>query len=421
MEYKKIVKPGYNLHIIKTDKFKTVKVQIDFRNMAIKEHITKRIFLNQLLHRNNAVYKTARDVSLAAEELYILNHHSETYLKAKHTVFSFSNTFINDQFSEVGMNEKAVQFLLDMIFKPNIIDNKFSQKEMDIIHNMIEKDILSLKDNPGQYAYTKMLEIMDPNGPLSYRSDGYLEDLKEINAENIYQYYLDFIKTDVVDIFICGDINCDKIIDMFDASFANHKNDLVLDDVYLTHDNFYNVKIEKETKVASQSKLCIGYKIETLTDYERRYVLPVFSNVFGEGPDAKLFKVVREKHSLCYTIRSNASRHRNILMVSAGISAKNYDKATELINAEFKNFKEGNISEQDLQAAKRYLVNSYKDMLDNKSEIIRIYEDIALYHGLSLEEDIANIEKVNIKEIIELLNKIHLDTVFLLEGVGQDA
>ena len=113
--------------------------------------------------------------------------------------------------------------------------------------------------------------------------------------------------------------------------------------------------------------------------------------------------------------------YSNILVVTAGISAKNYDKATELINAEFKNIMDGNISDQDLMTAKKYLINSYKDMLDSKSAIIKIYEDIALYNGESLEEDIANIEKVSINEIVELTNKIHLDTVFLLEGVVKDA
>ena len=45
MKYRKIEVGPYNLHIIKTDKFKTVTIRINFKRPLIKEEITKEIYL----------------------------------------------------------------------------------------------------------------------------------------------------------------------------------------------------------------------------------------------------------------------------------------------------------------------------------------------------------------------------------------
>ena len=46
MDYVKKEIGAYNLHIIKTNLYKTITVKIFFREKAIKENITKRNFLS---------------------------------------------------------------------------------------------------------------------------------------------------------------------------------------------------------------------------------------------------------------------------------------------------------------------------------------------------------------------------------------
>ena len=59
-----------------------------------------------------------------------------------------------------------------------------------------------------------------------------------------------------------------------------------------------------ENQAISQSQLALGYKIDKTSDFERRYVLNVLTYILGGGSDSKLFKEVREKNSLCYSITS---------------------------------------------------------------------------------------------------------------------
>ena len=49
MKYKKIDVGPYNIHLINTNKFKTVTIKINFKRKVKKREITKRSLLSRLL------------------------------------------------------------------------------------------------------------------------------------------------------------------------------------------------------------------------------------------------------------------------------------------------------------------------------------------------------------------------------------
>ena len=63
MNYEMIDMGAYNLHIIKTTKFKTITVEVNFREKMSKDSITMRNLLKSvLLSTNNS--KTSRSLSV---------------------------------------------------------------------------------------------------------------------------------------------------------------------------------------------------------------------------------------------------------------------------------------------------------------------------------------------------------------------
>ena len=60
MKYKKISTYSYNLHIIKTNKFKTVTVQVNFKRKLNKEEITYRNMIVNMLCESTSTYPSKR-------------------------------------------------------------------------------------------------------------------------------------------------------------------------------------------------------------------------------------------------------------------------------------------------------------------------------------------------------------------------
>ena len=315
------------------------------------------------------------------------------------------------------MNEKSIEFLLELIFNANINDNKFDKEYFEIIKRTVEDDIKSLKDNTKKYSLTRLYEEMD-KGPLSYRTCGYLEDVDKITESNLYDYYKTVIENDKIDIFIIGNLS-----DTYEQLFNKYIPDTIRIEDNISHYLDLEVaeeKVKKETIKTNQSKLSIGLKIKDITDFELKYVINLYSLILGGSSNSKLFKVVREENSLCYYISSSVSVISKIITIIAGINASDYDETIKLIKEEIDRLKNGNITEQDIEEAKKIYISGCKEVYDSPNLIINNYLSHE-YADLDIVSDrIKKIEKVTKEDIIRLANKVVIDTIFLLEGIDEN-
>ena len=71
MNYQKNeIKEGINLHIIQSNKFKTNLISIFFTLPLQKENVTKEALISAILRRGSKKYQTAKQISIALEEMY---------------------------------------------------------------------------------------------------------------------------------------------------------------------------------------------------------------------------------------------------------------------------------------------------------------------------------------------------------------
>ena len=414
MKYKKIKKEHYNLHIINTDKFKTITVRINFKRKINKEEITIRNLLNDILINTSKKYPTSRDIEIETENLYSLGISSTPYKSGNYHIMSFKESFLNESYTELGMNEKSIEFLLELIFNPNVENKKFNKEYFELIKKTIKDDISSIKDNTAKYSVARLQESMD-KGSLSYRSCGYIKDLEKITEENLYEYYKSVLKDDIIDIFIIGNIN-EKKLNIFDK-YIKHNQNNEYNESHFIELTPINDEIEiKEQIENNQSKLAIGLTTDNLTDFELKYALSIYSLILGGNPNSKLFQNVREKNSLCYYINANVAIIPKIILITAGINAKDYKKTIELIKIELENMKTGKFTSKEIDEAKKIYISGCNEVYDSPNSIINNY--LAYEYGnLDLiNKRLKEIKKVTKKDIINVANKITLNKIFFLEG-----
>ena len=422
MEYIKIDKQAYKIHFIKTDKFKKVKIRINFKEKTTKEKVVYRNMLSLVLLEATKKFNTRRLLDIECENLYNIGVGAGTSNSGNYHLLRFNTTFLNEKYTEKGMMEESFKFFLEFIFNPNVIDGKFESQTFNNAKNILKEDIESYADNPGRFAFSRIYEIMCPNSVIKFRSTGYIEDLEKVTEENLYEYYKELLTNNEIDIFIIGNIDVkqmEKIIaDNFNIDSIKHEQlaHIVKQDDFRTEP-----RVIKENKNINQSILILGSKLKDITEFERKYVLVLYNYILGGSADSKLFKEVREKNSLCYSISSTHSGIANLEFISAGIDKENYDKAVELIKAEIKNMEDGNFTEEDINQAKITFLASLKEIEDTANGIINIYEAHEYLDYDLLEERAKKIEKVTKEDIINVSKKMYLDTIYLLEGDKKDA
>ena len=171
-----------------------------------------------------------------------------------------------------------------------------------------------------------------------------------------------------------------------------------------------------ENQDISQSQLALGYKLDKTSDFERRYVLNVLTYILGGGSDSKLFKEVREKNSLCYSITSIGVPLQNAMIITSGISANNFKKAVSLIKKNVKSMQQGLFTKEDIMKAKVTYINSIKELEDNPQNLLSMYTGIEYLKSDDIDGRIKKISKVTKKDITRLASKMHLDVIYMLKG-----
>ena len=420
MQYIKKDLGSYNLHMIQTDKFKTITLRIVFHSPIIKEDITKRLALSEILLQSSNNYPTRRDLSIKAEELYSADVYSNTSRVGNYINTSFTISVLNDKYTEEGNMEKAIEFISDVILNPDVKEKGFNKEKLEVVKNNINVSIDSVKEDTVGYSLIRLGESFDKTSPVSYRMIGYKEDLDKIDVNNLYEYYEKVINNDYIDIFVIGDYDKKDMLQIIKKYFRFRTIKKKKASYELKPKKCRSRRlIAKETINNSQSKLAIACPISKLTPYEKQYVLPLANIIYGGGTDSKLFKEVREENSLCYSIYTSARRLDSLLTIQAGIDKDNYKTTLQLVTKILEELKRGKFTEKDISTAKELYKTSIDSIEDYEYQIINEYFKEEILELDNYKDRYKNIDKVKKSEITKVFRKINMDTVFLLEGVEE--
>lgn len=417
MKYQKIKKKNYNLHVIETNKYKTIFLKVNFKRKVEKNEIVLRNMLINTLFESTEKYHTKRLMEIESEELYELQYRGANYISGTYSIMGADALFLNPKYTEPSMLEESFKFLSEVIFHPNIDKVGFKKQGFENGYHTLEDYLNSLKENPDNYSRIRLLEEIEPDTVLSYRSCGYIEDLVKVTRKKLYEYYLDVIKNDIVDIFVIGEVKTKEIEKLVEKWFPFENRSMKSESHFYHASNIHeNVHFCTEEMDLKQSRLLMGCQINDASNFELRYVLNVYNYILGGNPNSKLFLNVREENSLCYSIGSASQPLVSILLIKAGINAWEYDRACALILEQLEDMKNGKFEEEDITNAITAYKSSLKAFEDNPESMISLYAGIEYLDSDTIEDRIKNIEKVDRKAIEALAQKIKLDTIFFLEG-----
>lgn len=404
---------AYNLHLIKTKKFKTITIDVDFYREVKKEEITKRNLLKMQLLDSSNNYKTERELIIESENLYDIKVSSSISRIGNFSNLSFQTKFLNEKFTEETMNRESIIFFLDLIFNPYVKDGSFLNVEKQ--KNKLRQQILSIKDNKVKYSMLKLMEKMKGK-PYSYNTFGSIEEIDEITGKTLYDYYNKVLKEDQIDIFVLGDIDTPKIKEIFKEYFKittfkkENKNVLVPE---LTERK--RLVRYKEYDNVNQAQLLVLCSLNGLTDFERKYTIKLYNELLGGSSNSILFETVREKNSYCYYINSSVKAYDNILIINSGIEGENIDKCIKLIKKSLKNIREGKIREEDIASSKNTIISAIKSTSDEPMGIINTYLSKILVGTEDEDIRIEKFSKLTKEDIVKVSKKVSVHTILTLE------
>lgn len=385
--------------LIKTNRFKTNLYAIFLTIPMKKEDATINSLIPAVLRRGTEKYPTQLEIEKRLEEMYGASFNCGVDKIGNYQVLKFYIEGLSDEYTEEKQNIE--ELLKEIIYSPILENGYFKKEYVEQEKENLRLIIESRKDNKARYAYERCIEEMFENEPYGVYKYGTVEDVEKITPESLYNQYKKILKNAQIDVFGCGN--------QLEEIEIPHKNTIEIKNTI--HENKH--KEIKEKADVTQGKLIIGLD----TPEENKPAITMYNAILGGGANSKLFQNVREKASLAYSAVSSYIRRINSMFIKTGIKNENYEKTLEIIKKQLQDMKQGNITDKEFRDAKQLIISSLKLIPEQQEDLIAFTYDQKIFgENQPIDEYISNISKVTKENVIEIAQKIDIDTIYFLYG-----
>ena len=390
---------------IKINKWTNSVIYFVFRQNFDNYNAVSHNIMNTLLVDTSLKYPDKRSTKFKLEELYNAKLHTECDIYHNSLVTTISIDSLSDKYSEEGNVLNSVKYLIDIIYKHNLNDQKLFNNLVSLLKDSYKSNMC----DSNFYAYVNF--IMGLSDPLAKKYFRYnYENIKNIEIDDILDSYKNMINS-LTDIVIVGDVG-DEVLELVKNIPLNNNIK------YNTFDiKYYPYKKSVDKFNCSASFTKILYKIKDF-NREKDHVFLVYQYILGGSPNSILFDVIREKNSLCYGINAYIKPVISSMIVSSKINRNNYLKYRELLDDIINNFSKY-ITLEMLENSKEYFKNIYNNYQDSHDNIY-VEELKNIIYGNSIEDRILLIDNITKDDVIAFSKRIILEDEYYLEGVGNE-
>lgn len=411
---------GITLRCFPDHRFKHGCLSIQLVRPMCREEAALNALLPAVLLRGSAQHPDLRSITLHLDDLYGASVGTLVRRVGDWQTTGLYCSFIEDRFAMAGdaILSPMVDFVKELLLQPTLEQGVFRKDFVESEKKNLVSTIESQLNDKRAYAMEQMLKRMCAEDSFGMPRLGETEQVKAITPEALYDHYCKVLKESPIEICYVGAADEKAVAGLLKSVFESLNRSYV----NLPAQTAFSGGTpgdHEQTMDVSQGKLCMGFCAPVTTRDKDFVAMQVFNMIFGGGMTSKLFANIRERMSLCYAIGSGFHGSKGILTVSAGIDSNMQETVRAEVLNQLDACRNGNISEEELTAAKQALRSSLVSIQDSPGAIENFYATAAL-SGLPLtpEEYIRAVEETTVDQIACAARQLQLHTVYFLKGVG---
>jgi predicted Zn-dependent peptidase len=282
--------------------------------------------------------------------------------------------------------------------------------------------IAALEDDKGRYAFRRATQLACAGEPYARDPEGRREDLDEVTPTSLAALHGRLLATAPMDVFVVGDLSPRE------AELAVRRNLLwegragkpaALAPAASVAAARARPRRVVERQALSQGKVVLVLRAALEPGSPLNAAAHTLAGVLGGGPYARLFKVVRETHGLCYYASAGWNEAKGLLVVQLGVDAKNEARARKLVLELFREVAGGTLEASALEGYREAVAHRVASLADSRGGMIG-WTQQALALGLdpSPARYLARVRRVTPSEVRAVGRRLALDTVFALGEFG---
>lgn len=377
-----------------------------------KYDVTELNLLISVLTVGTKNYPSKAKLDKISRELYGLNFALSASEIIDKIVFEYNFNYLDPKLiNDKDYNyEEINKFILEFIYNPNIIDGKFPADVFINEKRNLKTGVIARDDNK-RYVISHDSYLGYYKDVPKIFLDSKLEDIDKITNEDLVSLYYKIREESQIFNFCYGkiDFKDNPIVNQYQLS------DEIVGFSYRSSFKKEIYKIHK-TYETNSSYLMLGFDTDVHYNEDEIMAINTFNDILGGGANSRLFKNVREKNGLCYSIYSALDREYGKMFIVVNFDSKDYKQIKELIFEQLEDLKTGNISDTEVEEAKLGQTSNLLVGSDNAKYFLYKLKRRMLYKQLSVNETAKMINNVTKEEVIKIANNIKLEYEFYGEA-----
>ena len=414
--------PGVWLRTVHTDKFKSAYLSLTLMTQLNRENASANALLPRVLRRGTMVHPDMESLSATLDELYGGAVEPVVRKKGESQCVGFLASFLDNAYALNGEDilSGAAELLGEMLLNPLTRDGVFDPDYVEGEKANLIDELRGQINDKRIYATRRLTQLMCREESFGADKLGQEDKVAAITPESLWARYQKLLSSAQIEVYYSGSADPDRVREIMERVFStlpvSKEREEPECEVRIHAEQEPNV-IEEVMDV-NQGKLAMGWRTGGITVWEEECpALVLCSAVFGGTSMSKLFMNVRERLSLCYYASSALEKQKGLMIVSSGIEFQNYETAKREILAQLEDVKAGKITDDELEGARRILINQYRSIEDEQGRM----EEYWLGQAAAGTEDdpgtlAARLETVTGEQIAQVARKLELDTVYFLKG-----
>ena len=408
---------------VRDEKFKSNRISVNLITTLHHETAAQNAIVPFILRKGYAGCPDFTELNRRLASLYGAALDADVRKVGDDQIINLSVQSLDDRFTME--NEQIIkaccELLCGLLLEPKLVDGHFDPTDVELEKKYLIASIQAEINEKRSYAINRCTQIMFAGEPAGVGRYGSEEMAEKITPETAYAAYQRLLATAQVEILFCGAGDPAVAESIFSHAFSKiQRGGTALPEMRVKASGGEVKQVTDQLDV-TQAKMVLGFTTGISGDQRKLAAARLMVAIYGGTPFSRLFLNVREKLSLCYYCAARFDRAKGTVMVDCGIEDQNRQKAYDEILKQLDIMKRDEYTQEEFDAAKLSLRNSFDHIGDSLAGIEGWYlGQIITGEYRSPQEEADMIDKVTREEVVEAASQVQLDTVYYLTGRGAE-
>ncbi len=282
-----------------------------------------------------------------------------------------------------------------------LLHSRLEQSEIDRERTVVQQELKRNHDSPGAWAGRLIGTSVYGAQPPGWDVGGSVELVEEMQRPDFVSHISDWYRPSNIVLSVAGNTSHERVMSIAEPLFR----DMPVGEIpsVIPYDpSITGPRVATDSRDIDQCSLFLGLPIFGRDDRDR-FALRIMNDVLGAGMSSRLFREVRERRGLAYSVGSGYGylADAGVMTISAGVNREKLAETVQVCLEEAWKMVDQPVPEEEMRKAKDHNIGRFRLSLETAHSQGQRNGELLLTKGEieSIESVVTQIEAVTVDQV----------------------